>query len=148
MASLVSLNEEYILQLKPYGFEGKKEDWVLTELIIQHNKNIILRSSGAFLQISDLNSIIEGIKNITSRLIDNFKLDPLEPNFEFSIHFIEGQKYLVKVTFFEKIEYEAGKIKKAYNASNSMTMEINKQNLTSFSELLNSEVKHLMKQRR
>lgn len=152
MAKLETKDEEKGFFLYPYRYEGfnslvepNQRSWVLTHLKYKTARESF-EISGSFLELGDLIKLIEAIENLIARGIEEFNLNPVEPNFRLLLKRIDknNRAYLLRSSYVKEFSYDDnGETIPVKGSYEQIEMEVDEETLNKFKEELKAEIKSI-----
>lgn len=143
MATLIAIDQKQAMSLKPYQFEEDRDGWILCQLSFHKDQQCIFESIGAFLQITDLQDMVNKMNNVVNGIINEIELEPLEPNFRFKMRSIETENFEVITSYAKHFQYENGRINDKYWQKNYLSFFVTKFAIISFLNQLSSEIESI-----
>lgn len=152
MAKLETKSKERVFSLYPYRYEKfnsldepNQRSWVLIRLKYKTARENF-EISGSFLQQGDLIKLIEAIEKLVGGEIEEFNLNPVEPNFRLFLKRIDknNRACLLRSSYVKEFTYDdSGETIPIKGAYEQIEMEVEEKALNKFKERLKTEIESI-----
>lgn len=144
MATLTSTLNNDCFIIRFIRFENKEEDWLITEVNLQHEGRSLGKDIGPFLNEGEMIEFLNQLDILIQGRLEIINSNLMEPNLKFIFKKIDEIQYKVAVVFKKEIEYKNGKIEDSSN-DKKITIVTNKEKIKLFIKEIRNEIKAVKK---
>lgn len=134
MAKIISIDNTNSVEIGIINFEVKEEGWVTVQIALEKQQQTIVKDIGAYLQLNEIEHMIDSIKLLLNDKSSEFILDAIEPNLSLRITINEETQYEVMCSHVKDIGSSYP------NENNSVHFTTTKELIDSFIQRLDEEM--------